>query len=662
MITTAAALLVLTATVSQNPLEADFETGLGLAGLTPGTARFDSGILQFYRQGDGGTALFSSCYNDPWRAPFFVDMYRRQLKLASGRPVSLVEMASRGVGQGSRRSLLGDPAAPFAERARPNDSLTGALAKLKESGILKSAAPPTASLPSEVREAAAALIYAALALVDYRKAAFSEVADLSAAYTLFATASGEPDGPLAEARQGRVQRQVDTTVLYAAAQDMGAVASWAENRARLVPADKAYSWTVDTDWGRITLTGGSDTTHEGQSTFILIDTGGNDTFVNVPSNASASNWASIVLDTNGNDRYVSDPALTKTGLAEWPLRSKSRGARGPGSALFGVSYLLDTKGDDVYRSARSSMGSARFGVSYVGDYSGNDQYDAYADSQGFGHYGLGILDDTDGNDVYRCFTQSQGVGLPHGLGLLGDTKGDDTYVANDQVLDFPSAQSGDHNNSMAQGAGYGFRADYLTGHSQSGGVGILYDQQGDDTYSCGVFGQGVGYWEGAGFLWDEGGKDGFTGQWYVQGASAHFGLGYLEDGGGDDTYTALLNMAQGAGHDFSIGMLLDRAGTDKYQAPNLSLGAANANGIGVLLDIAGDDEYRATGTAIGMSNEAQKGSLRERALSLGVFLDLGGSDSYPDFAVWAKNGSRAANWNSKGRKPEESQVGVFLDR
>jgi len=327
-----------------------------------------------------------------------------------------------------------------------------------------------------------------------------------------------------------------------------------------------------------------------------------------------------------------------------------------------MTFLIDDQGDDTYRSVRAAFGSATFGVAYLGDYGGNDVYDSYADAEGFGHYGIGILDDTSGSDKYYGFTQVQGVGLPHGVGMLIDGTGDDEYDANDKVLDFPSAQSADHNNSMSQGAGYGFRADYLTGHSQSGGVGLLYDLEGKDHYSCGVFGQGVGYWEGVGILWDDAGDDTYLGQWYVQAASAHFGIGYLEDVAGNDHYQALMNMALGAGHDFSIGMLVDRDGADVYKAPSLSLGAGNANGIGVFVDCAGDDSYEASGITLGSAAEAQKASLRERALCLGVFLDLGGNDTYPESSSWAKNGNRGPNWNFKNARAAESQVGVFLDR
>ncbi|HVL38244.1 MAG TPA: hypothetical protein VM328_02525, partial [Fimbriimonadaceae bacterium] len=286
----------------------------------------------------------------------------------------------------------------------------------------------------------------------------------------------------------------------------------------------------------------------------------------------------------------------------------------------------------------------------------------YRDSLGYGEYGVGVLEDVLGSDTYEGFNQVQGVGQTMGGGLLADREGSDTYRANDEVIDFPSPQSAQHNVSMSQGAGNGRRSDYTTGHSLAGGIGILYDGGGDDQYSCGVFGQGVGYWMGVGLLFDSSGHDRYLGQWYAQGASAHFAIGYLEDEAGDDTYTAPMNMAQGAGHDFSVGGLVDRAGDDKYVAPNLSLGAGNANGIGFLLEFGGNDTYASSGWTLGKGAEAPKGSMRTRALCLGLFIDFGGNDTYPAQATWAKNGSRTANWTDRGPTPAESQLGVFWDR
>ncbi|MCK6481898.1 MAG: hypothetical protein L6R43_17655, partial [Planctomycetes bacterium] len=252
--------------------------------------------------------------------------------------------------------------------------------------------------------------------------------------------------------------------------------------------------------------------------------------------------------------------------------------------------------------------------------------------RGGGGGGGGTLSDLGGTDAYDAYFFSQGFGYVLGAGVLTDLAGNDRYSLNDADLKSPSAQSKDHNSSLGQGFGFGVRADYLDGHSLAGGVGILADREGDDRYSCGVFGQGGGYWMGVGMLLDAAGNDDYRGVWYVQGACAHFAVGILDDGGGDDRYLASMNMAQGAGHDYSLGVLLDRGGNDLYEAPNLSLGGGNADGVGILLDAGGDDSYTSRGITLGhasVATPAEAPTVRHASLTLGVFLDLGGGrDSY----------------------------------
>lgn len=644
------------------PLDSAFDLALGTAGLTTATARFDEDIVSFYRESRGATQLFKSSYSDPWLMPFFVDMHRATLRGAVRQPQTLVETAGRLLGVGTRRTLLGDAVDARAKGLAATGALDSALRAMQAAGHLRGSWPDTSALPKEVQQAAALVILTGLEAHAFRRAALDGAGEPSELFRTLGQPPAPGNDPVAErAALSRIER-IDVGYLAAAGFDMTAAAASAAAIASRAPATARFDFKVETNWGRIVLTGGKDDTHDGAPTFLIIDTSGNDTYVNNPTNSTVGTWCSVVIDCRGNDRYLSDLSLADKKVADWPERAKGRLQLGPASARLGVSVLIDLEGNDLYRSHRPGLASAHFGVSVLSDHEGDDVYDAYADAQACARHGIAVLEDATGNDSYTGFTQIQGVGLEGGIGMLVDRKGDDTYLANDQVIDFPSAQSPEHNISLAQGAGYGVRADYSTGKSLSGGIGLLYDETGDDSYTCGVFGQGVGYWEGLGMLWDDEGRDRYTGQWYVQGASAHFGIGYLEDRGGDDTYTAHLNMAQGAGHDFGFGMLIDRQGDDAYNAPNLSLGAANANGMGIFLDVAGNDFYNARGITLGSSPEAQKLSLRERGLMLGLFVDLGGQDTYPASAPWARNDHRVANWILRAHRPEQSQVGVFYDR
>lgn len=656
--------LAMGATFAQGP--APFDSGLAdaldLGGLTPSSARFDENLLRFYRTGEFMTSFYQACSENPWRMPFFAGAVREELAGQVGVPSHAIGSLSRLLGMAMRRTLLGNPNAAEEEVAKKPDALGVLLADWKNAGLLAGPAPELKGVPPAVQQGAALVLSVVRRSAEFRGLAVQGLGDLDAAYSALAKVQVEDQtgGPF------EVQRllfgKVDVGYLLAAGHDVLVAAQTAATLARAVAPDARYDVEFQTAWGAVRLTGGSDTRHADRPTLLSIDTGGDDVYVGAPATRSASNWASVVIDTFGKDSYVSDPALLQTPVNAFQGRKGADNTPGPGGALLGVSALIDLAGNDLYRTHRPGLGSGRLGVAALLDVAGDDRYDAYQDSEGFGMFGEGILEDQAGNDEYRGFLQVQGVGQTMGAGYLVDRAGGDTYLAEDEVIDFPSAQSAQHNTNMAQGAGNGRRGDYLDSHSLAGGVGILYDAAGDDHYSCALFGQGVGYWEGVGMLWDTGGSDRYDGMWYVQGASAHFAIGYLEDTAGDDAYNAPMNMAQGAGHDFSVGWLLDRAGNDTHKAPNLSLGAGNANGIGIFADLAGDDRYESSGITLGKAAESPATGIRSRCPCLGVFLDLGGNDTYPAATDWAKDGAQAANWSTKGPTAAESALGVFWDR
>lgn len=626
-------------------------------------AKIESSLADNYRQGDFPSPFYHSLFDLPWRAPFLVKVNVDSLTLAREEPYKSLAVMARLSGYGSRRDLLGNPIATYTVEASTPGALTTVLATMKQRGLLKGDAPSLASVPADVQAAAALILDVALDNVSYRSSTFLDVSGLAGRFDAEREPFGTLTDPVEHNRRLEHFKKIQMTYLFAAGQDMAAAGTWAPSKAQTVSATTAYSWTVDTTWGKIVLSGGKDDTYDQGPYLLIIDTGGNDTYVNVPATASAGHWVSMTIDTHGNDAYVSHVALKGKPVREATTRAAERNLPGPACAVMGIAILFDTQGDDLYRSTRPAFGSATMGVAMVVDNKGNDIYDVYADGIGYGRFGLGLVEDLEGDDQYFGFQQVQGIGLVGGVGLLLDRAGNDKYVAEDEILDFPSAQTAEHNLNLAQGAGFGLRMDYLNGRSLAGGVGMLVDLAGDDTYSCGVFGQGFGYWMGTGILWDADGTDDYKGQWYVQGASAHFGIGYLEDRAGHDTYFAGINMAQGAGHDFGYGYLLDRTGNDKYTGANLSLGAGNANGVGLFADFAGNDTYAAPGpTAFGMSNPSPEGSVRQIALSLGVFLDLGGQDVYPSGHSFARNGINFATAARSSGPADQQQTGVFYDR
>ena len=644
---------------SANSLDNTFRDALGVAGLNTSTAQYDQKILSLFVKEKFAPQLFTTTHQDIWRTPFYFSMYKRALSDGLTDHANLFSTAGRMVGYGSRRSLLGDPIAAAEERANKTGALNVALQELVDQGLAAGPINLPSNLPMEVQRAAALILETAIDTVPHRRASFAALNELDPSFL------GDPaatDDPQDYQQFLDVYEQVSMHHLAGASQDMAAATARASELLQSVPSTASYSFVFDTAWGEIVLAGGGSDTYEYKERLLIIDTSGSDVYVNNSSTQSASNWLSVTIDTDGNDKYVSDKALLQTAVAQWPLRKSGGFEPGPASAQFGVAILIDTVGDDLYRTHKPGLGSATFGVAWLYDQQGNDTYDAYRNSQGFGRWGIGILQDDAGKDEYRGFSQVQGCGLTSGFGGLFDSSGDDLYEANDSVIDFPSPQTAEHNVSMSQGAGYGVRHDYLSGISLSGGIGILHDLKGDDQYTCGVFGQGTGYWQSIGALWDDDGTDSYTGVWYVQGAAAHFATGYLEDSKGNDTYIATMNMAQGAGHDFSTGYLLDHEGDDSYTAPNLSLGGGNANGVGVLYEGSGNDKYESRGTTLGKANRSVAGSIRERALCLGIFIDMGGRDTYPGAASWAGNGERVRNVTDLRPTPGESQLGIFFDR
>jgi hypothetical protein len=318
---------------------------------------------------------------------------------------------------------------------------------------------------------------------------------------------------------------------------------------------------------------------------------------------------SIVIDFEGDDDYG--------------------GEIGPGTGIAGYGIVVDLSGNDSYRAARMGVGTGIFGAGMILDREGNDEYTTDLYGEGAGLFGTGVVSDLSGDDRYTGFQGCQGFGFVKGCGLLVDREGNDTYVARDDTVKYASSQTKEHNVSLSQGAGFGVRADFTDGHSLAGGVGMLVDGNGDDRYSCGVFGQGCGYWYGLGFLVDYEGNDAYDGIWYVQGAGAHFAVGVLMDSTGSDTFRATMNMAQGAGHDFTLGVLCDYEGSDHHDVPNLSLGSGNANGMGLFIDHSGDDEYMTRGgITLGRASTDSRGGLRDYMRTIGVFIDGGGRDRY----------------------------------
>lgn len=334
--------------------------------------------------------------------------------------------------------------------------------------------------------------------------------------------------------------------------------------------------------------------YRGDYNFIL-DIGGDDVYdlTYDPSNPHGV----IIIDLSGDDTYRSQSDFTL------------------GSGCFSVGMLLDFDGDDIYRGKSFSVGSGYFGLGILYDAAGDDRYDGDTHTQAAASFGVGLLVDEGGRDIYNAALYSQGFGFVRGIGVIYESDGADSYYAGGKYKDILRYE--DHYLSLSQGFGYGLRP------TMSGGIGAIVDIKGNDSYYSDIFAQAASYWWSLGVIYDSCGNDNYQSFQYAQGAATHMSLGILVDDFGHDVYFGK-GLMQGCGHDYSCGMILDRHGNDTYTAFDLSQGAGSANGAGVLIDNEGDDRYFVQTRR----NTQGYGNPRRDFGSIGLFIDLGGTDQY----------------------------------
>lgn len=607
-----------------------FDSALGQVGMDRDDVRFDTDELEVFQGHPWRLSYFSLFHKNPFKLPQHGRLTLEQLTTESENIALLIARASRLIDHPIRRYLIGDPLEPYLVYS---DSLpTPSIMRSKN------------VLPGEKYDRLKDGIDLIYRMADDKDNLFRrglKEADKNKyrerLFDYFVNDNDRYQNLVYE-----LLDKVDFNYFLAGAQDFAdAARRFAGAADSLVfPETKRE---VKTNKGLIVIgSTGDDTFEYFVPPLMIIDGGGNDTykFGGYPDGYPLT----VIIDFGGDDRYLS-PDSTVPGI---------------GGAVLGMSILIDRQGNDRYEGVNVTQGAGIFGVGLIADDTGDDTYTARKWSQAAATFGIGILADRAGADSLNCYSCSQGYGYTRGCGLLIDLDGDDSYYANDVDIVDPSSQTSEHNSSLAQGVGFGKRADYLDGHSWAGGVGILCDVAGDDHYSAGLFAQGCAYWHAVGMLLDGGGNDTYDGVWYVQGSGAHYGVGYLDDFGGNDRYTATHNMAVGAGHDFTIGYFNERGGDDVYTVPNLSLGGGNSAGIGIFHDHDGNDTYQTSGgTTLGRANPSAWG-VRTFQYCFGLFVDGGGQDTYDQ--DWAGNGQRWISPATDEANSSEYLIGVGIDR
>jgi len=330
-----------------------------------------------------------------------------------------------------------------------------------------------------------------------------------------------------------------------------------------------------------------------QGADMIIDLGGDDNYFVTQTSQSKP----IIVDMSGNDIYMSQIPH------QW------------GATQHGISYLLELEGNDHYIGADFSLGSAFNGAALLVDKQGDDSYSAAHLSLGVGLLGVGILSDKQGNDTYLSGTISQAAGLFMGQGYLIEKNGNDRYVSS--AWRQGAYQQEDSFDGISMGVGFGLR------DVSRGGVGILFDYQGDDYYHGGNFSLGCGYYFGVGGLIDLAGNDNYQAMRYGIGAAAHSASGFFLDSSGNDQYSSTQHAIAGAAWDLSSAAFFDHAGDDKYMSSGpFSFAAADHNSLAIHLDNSGNDSYQKQ-FYTEQSNSYNDGQ------SFGFFYNTKGQDIYP---------------------------------
>ncbi len=362
------------------------------------------------------------------------------------------------------------------------------------------------------------------------------------------------------------------------------------------PQDNQIVLDARYPWGRC-IVGGTGKNEYHDDAALIIDLGGDDRYYNNAGASTLKNPVSLLLDLAGDDEY----------LAEEPGRQ--------GFGFLGVGLLCDINGDDRYTARDFSQGGGYLGCGLIWDRQGSDQYNGGQFCQGAGLFGTGALIDENGDDSYTSRQMTQGYGSTLGVGLLYDRTGDDKYHAIAEDYGF------------AQGSGCGCRSyPWKKDVSMYGGIGILLDDEGMDSYQGSSFVQGASYFLSLGILVDRSGDDYYVANGsYSHGAGVHLTSGFLCDYSGNDHYSGKWG-GTAVGNDESIGIFIDLAGDDYYEGSDGD-GQSYSHkpyGLSILIDVKGDDVYQASGYSQGYVLPP----ITPDAWSYAVFLDTNGTDRY----------------------------------
>jgi len=321
---------------------------------------------------------------------------------------------------------------------------------------------------------------------------------------------------------------------------------------------------------------------------LILDLGGDDLYLNNAGGTRPGMPAAIVVDWEGNDNYLSKENFSQ------------------GAGLLGGGFLIDLSGRDTFEALDGAQATGFFGIGMLYHGDGPGIFRGRKSCQGVGQMGTGLLWNGNGDTLYSCLLEGQALGFFRGAGILIDKSGNDYYQLGGLEPDFREPQKATV--SIGQGFAKGTRQEDKK-DGVSGGIGMLIDESGNDTYMADYFAQGASYYYGIGILNDVSGDDRYIAGRYAQGAGIHSSVGVCIDRRGNDFYYASFGVAQGMGHDYGVGFLEDEQGDDYYLGGTLVQGAATRGSMGIIMDREGENHYVCENNGQGFAEVADSAAI-----------------------------------------------------
>ena len=322
-----------------------------------------------------------------------------------------------------------------------------------------------------------------------------------------------------------------------------------------------------------------------------------------------------VIDLGGeNTFYEGTTSLDRPVLAVINLggRNVYSGSRPgiQGGTILGVSMVLNAEGNNVYEARDLAQGSCIGGVGIVLDLGGDNRYHGFRRVQGHALAGLGILISRGSGNDHHAAMWAQGFGGPLGFGLVDDLAGSDHYYCGGYYPNSYKPETPGYE-GCGQGVGAGIR------QVADGGVGVLLNGGGHNTYEFDYLSHGGGYWCAVGFARDFGPENkclicrkAFNGgerterlfQRFGCGWGCHYALGFCFGDAGSNTYEGTI-MGTGMAWDCSVGVLCNFAGKNHFEATGGLVQGCGAQGsLGILYEYGADAEYDGYGQGYASSN------------------------------------------------------------